>query len=253
MAEHDALKAARDSSCEKDHIVVPVKPPTTLYPTTSSSNDDFSSTRIKGTKKKPKKKKLVWSRKSPNKIYLFLYNLIMPFLVILSAAFFAFQSNLPFIFPSLGPTAFLHFAIPNKAPSSPKNTLCGHMIGILAGSLAPQVTGLYDHEVVFLEGVILDRVFCAAMSVGITCAFMVLFNVAHPPAGATTLIVSLGILKTPMQLVIMMSAVLLITIEAFILNRIFRQDAIYPIWSIPKNNSEDTELNKTDSDWSLLR
>eukprot|EP01083_Nonionella_stella_P019154 53250_1 len=91
------------------------------------------------------------------------------------------------------------------------------------------------------------------MSVGITCAFMVLFNVAHPPAGATTLIVSLGILKTPMQLVIMMSAVLLITIEAFILNRIFRQDAIYPIWSIPKNNSEDTELNKTDSDWSLLR
>eukprot|EP01084_Bolivina_argentea_P013453 25259_1 len=251
MAEHVALKMV--AKCEE----IAVKPPsnfmirldtTTPTSSTETSLDDTISSPSKHTKKK-----LKWSRKSPNKIYLFLYNLIMPFLVICSAAYFAFQTNLPFIFPSLGPTAFLHFAIPGKAPSSPKNTLCGHMIGILAGSFALQVTDLYDHDVIFREGVILDRVFCAAMSVGITCGFMVLLKVAHPPAGATTLIVSLGILKTPFQLAVMMTAVLLITIEAFILNRIFRADAIYPFWSIPNENSAKSSSGNKDSDFSLLR
>lgn len=58
---------------------------------------------------------------------------------------------------------------------------------------------------------------------------MVLFRVPHPPAGATTLIVSLGILRTPAHLVILMAAVVLLALQAFVINRL--AGLPYPIWA----------------------
>src|SRR5205807_5761625 len=48
----------------------------------------------------------------------------------------------PFIFPSLGATAFLVFFTPTTPAASPRNTLCGHAIGIACGYAALWVTGL---------------------------------------------------------------------------------------------------------------
>ena len=186
------------------------------------------------------------SRTRPNRICIVLYNFIMPFIVIATTATVGYLSQLPFIFPSLGPTAFLHFAVPDKPAASPKNTLIGHFIGILAGSLALQITGLYDHPNVLNEGVLFERIWCAAISVAITCSCMVLFKVPHPPAGATTLIVSLGLISTPIKLLSMMAAVTLITVEAFIINRIFRKDVIYPIWSVNCRKKSDNCIKKED-------
>merc|ERR1711933_672047 len=76
----------------------------------------------------------------------------------------------------------------------------------------------------------MGRIVCAALSVAITCWAMVVFNVGHPPAGATTLIVSLGLITTPTNLCCMMGAVSLLTVEAFVANRILRKDVIYPYW-----------------------
>ena len=50
----------------------------------------------------------------------------------------------PFIFPSLGPTAFLLFYTPTLPAASPRNTLCGHAIGAAAGYLALVLFGLTD-------------------------------------------------------------------------------------------------------------
>jgi len=58
-----------------------------------------------------------------------------------------------------------------------------------------------------VEGVNLPRVFAAALSLAATCAIMVLLDVPHPPACATTLIVSLGIVRQPLALGIMEAAV----------------------------------------------
>jgi hypothetical protein len=48
----------------------------------------------------------------------------------------------PFIFPSLGATAFLLFFTPTTPPASPRNALCGHAIGIACGYATLWVTGL---------------------------------------------------------------------------------------------------------------
>ncbi|MFZ1309513.1 MAG: HPP family protein, partial [Candidatus Microthrix parvicella] len=73
------------------------------------------------------------------------------------------------------------------------------------------------------------RVGAAAVSLGLTSGFMVWLKVPHPPAGATTLIVSLGILKTPAQLTVLMIAVVLMVVQGMVINRLAGID--YPTWA----------------------
>lgn len=141
----------------------------------------------------------------------------------------ALVTGSPFIFPSLGPTAFLFFYTPTSPTASPKNTICGHAIGLLAGYFSLWITGLTLAGPALASGISWPRVIAAALSLGLTAAFMVLLKVPHPPAGATTLIVSLGILSHPAQLVLIMAAVALITLQAIVINRL--AGIPYPLWS----------------------
>src|SRR2546421_10305694 len=100
----------------------------------------------------------------------------------------------PFIFPSLGPTAFLFFYTPTQPAASPRNTIIGHGVGVVAGYLSLLVTGLTMAGPALVVGVTWPRVIAAALSLGLTAGLMVLLRAPHPPAGATTLIISLGIL-----------------------------------------------------------
>lgn len=141
----------------------------------------------------------------------------------------ALATGAPFIFPSLGPTAFLLFYTPQVPASSPRNTLGGHAIGAGAGYLSLVIFGLTNNAPALVEGVHLNRVGAAALSLGLTSGLMVWARVPHPPAGATTLIVSLGILTAPSDLVVLMVAVLLMVIQAYVINRLAGID--YPRWA----------------------
>ncbi len=155
-------------------------------------------------------------------------------IAIMAAA--ALVSGQPFIFPSLGPTAFLFFYTPLTPPASPRNALIGHFIGVAAGWSSLLVFGLRDVGPAIATGVTGPRVAAAALSLGLTSGLMVLFKAPHPPAGATTLIVSLGILRTFDQMVVLMAAVLLLTIQAFVINRLAGMP--YPVWSAPPADSK---------------
>ena len=144
-------------------------------------------------------------------------------------AFVAYVTGEPFVFPSLGPTAFLLFYTPLLPASSPRNTLGGHAIGAAAGYLALVVFGLTDADPALATGVTGGRVGAAALSLGLTSGAMVWARVPHPPAGATTLIVSLGILREPEQLVVLMVAVALLVVQGFVINRLAGID--YPAWA----------------------
>lgn len=141
----------------------------------------------------------------------------------------AFITGSAFIFPSLGPTAFLMFYTPMQASASPKNTVFGHLIGALAGYASLIVFGLTDAAPALATSVTLARIGAAALSLGLTSGLMVWLGVPHPPAGATTLIVSLGIMRTPGDLAVLMLAVVLLTIQGFVINRAAGID--YPVWA----------------------
>lgn len=141
----------------------------------------------------------------------------------------ALVTRSPFIFPSLGPTAFLFFYTPTAPAASPRNTILGHGVGVICGYLSLVVTGLTAAGPATAVGVTWPRVIAAALSLGFTAGLMVLLRAPHPPAGATTLIISLGILKSPAQLVLLMVAVVLLTVQAYVINRL--AGIPYPLWS----------------------
>lgn len=141
----------------------------------------------------------------------------------------ALATGVPFIFPSLGPTAFLLFYTPLQPAASPRNTLAGHLIGVVAGYLSLAVFGLLDAGPALATGVTGPRVAAAALSLGLTSGLMVWTRVPHPPAGATTLIISLGILTRPWQMVVLMLAVALLALQGLAINRL--AGIPYPVWA----------------------
>jgi CBS domain-containing membrane protein len=151
----------------------------------------------------------------------------------------ALVTGSPFIFPSLGPTAFLFFYTPTAPTASPRNTLYGHGIGVLAGYFSLVVTGLTTAGPALAVGVTGPRVAAAALSLGLTAGLMVLLRAPHPPAGATTLIISLGILTKPIQLVILMGAVVLLILQALIINRL--AGIPYPLWQAAQGDTSKGE------------
>ena len=151
----------------------------------------------------------------------------------------ALVTGSPFIFPSLGPTAFLFFYTPRAPSASPRNTLVGHSIGVGAGYVSLLVTGLLAAGPALAVGVTWPRVIAAALSLGLTAGLMVLCKSPHPPAGATTLIISLGILTKPWQLALLLLAVVVLTIQAFVINRL--AGISYPLWNPLKEQETGTD------------
>ncbi len=158
-----------------------------------------------------------------------LFMFVNGFLSIALLSAVAMITGTPFVFPSLGPTAFLFFFTPLSPTASPRHTLLGHAIGIGCGYGALLVCGLAHAPPTISVGVDGARVFAAALSLAATGGLMILFKAAHPPAGATTLIVSLGIVTKPLYLVLIEVAVIVLTLQAVAINRLAGLD--YPLWA----------------------
>lgn len=157
------------------------------------------------------------------------FMLVNGFVTIALLAGLAMLTRTPFVFPSLGPTAFLFFFTPTLPAASPRNTLLGHAIGIACGYGALLLVGLEHAPPAMVVGVDPARILAAALSLAFTGALMILLKAAHPPAGATTLIISLGIVTRPSYLLVIELAVALLTLQAIGINRLAGID--YPLWA----------------------
>jgi CBS-domain-containing membrane protein len=165
----------------------------------------------------------------PPRLVRSLYVFVNGFITIGVLALLALVSRNPFVFPSLGPTAYLLFFSPLGKTSSPRNTILGHAIGLICGYSAFVVTGAGALPFGVHPGIFWPRILAAALSLSATGAFMVLLDVSHPPAGATTLIVSLGIISRPRELIIIEVAVFLLVAQALVINRL--AGLPYPLWN----------------------
>src|SRR6185437_1550245 len=86
--------------------------------------------------------RLDWlSRHFPPKLVQTTYVFINGFITIGLLALLAFITGNPFVFPSLGPTAYLLFFSPLAGASTSRNTILGHAIGLVCGYLAFVCTG----------------------------------------------------------------------------------------------------------------
>jgi CBS-domain-containing membrane protein len=163
----------------------------------------------------------------------------MGFISIAALSAVAMISHTPFVFPSLGPTAILFFFHPMSASAAPRHAIYGHAIGILCGYGSLWLLGL---EHTGMTGIINPRrLIAVALSLAATGFLMVLLKVAHAPAGATTLIVSLGIVTRPLHLLAIEIAVVLLCLQAIFFNRLVGLN--YPIW-VGATDSAMEEVHK---------
>jgi len=119
----------------------------------------------------------------------------------------------PFLFPSLGPSAFLLATAPDAPAATPRRTIGGHAVGVAAGlvayhGLAAGLVGTAPPPA--LSPAALRLTASATVAVGLTAAGMIAADLEHPPACATTLIVGLGLLSTPVEAGIVLLAVALL-------------------------------------------
>lgn len=133
----------------------------------------------------------------------------------------AWATGQPFVFPSLGPTAFLLAFDRRNDPSRAARIVGAHVIGVAAGLAAWSVVAagvsLTATPAAFSpEGFRLAA--SATVSVMATTWAMIATDAVHAPACATTLIVSLGLLSTPLQAaVIVASVAVLVGIHALVI------------------------------------
>ena len=173
--------------------------------------------------------RMAWLLKHlPPRLVWAVYVGINGFVTIGLLALLALATGNPFVFPSLGPTAYLFFFSPLAEASSPRNAILGHAIGLICGYAAFAVTAGFGPHFAAHGDIHAPRVLAAALSLAATGALMALLRVSHPPAGATTLIVALGIISHPRELVVIEVAVVLLTAQAFVINRI--AGIPYPLW-----------------------
>lgn len=141
----------------------------------------------------------------------------------------AHWSRSPIVVPSLGPTAFLVFNRSQSSAAQPRNIVFGHLIGAAAGYLSLLAFGLTHVPSVVQGGLTAPRIGAAALSIGLTCATMILLGTEHGPAGATTLIVSLGFMRSPGSLGLLMAGVVSLAAEGVLIDRLV--GLRLPYWS----------------------
>lgn len=105
----------------------------------------------------------------------------------------AWGTGRPWLFPSLGPSAYLQAEEPDKPASRFFNTVVGHLVGFAAGSLAVFLLGAaQDPSSLADKQVTAARAGAAALSGMLTMAGLSAPKASHPPAAATMLLVALG-------------------------------------------------------------
>jgi CBS-domain-containing membrane protein len=133
------------------------------------------------------------------------------------------------IFPSIGPTAILCFLHPHTPNAAPRNALLGHAIGLGCGYASLLAFGLTHAGAALPETFLWSRVLAVSCALAATSSLMVFLRTVHPPAGATTLIVSMGLVTRPLQLCAIELSVALLVLLAIAANRMAGID--FPLWS----------------------
>lgn len=133
------------------------------------------------------------------------------------------------LIPSLGSTAFLLFYTPLAPSAAPRNIVLGQIIALSAGYVSVVAMHIVPGEALLHGAISWQEVVASALALALTSGGMILFDAPHPPAAATTLIVALGTLRQPMQILGLLAGVVILIAIAFGLNRF--AGVPYPLWA----------------------
>ena len=143
----------------------------------------------------------------------------------------AYLTQLPLLFPPLGPSAFILFYTPMSISACPRSVILSHTLALAAG-----LSSLWLFNSIFSHATLPDPnvmgshgVFVIALSMGAICLMMIVFKCVHPPAAASALIAAMGYLQNIEQIVGFLLATILLVIEGVFFIKIVG-GLPYPLW-----------------------
>ena len=148
----------------------------------------------------------------------------------------AYLTELPLLFPPLGPSAFILFHTPMSVTASPRNVILSHTLAVVAGLLSLWLVAILCPGSNLIDSSVMNwyRVMAIALSMGLIGILMISVRCVHPPAAASALIAAMGYLANPEQILGIIGAVILLVLEAIFFNRIIG-GLPYPIWRADPN------------------
>ncbi len=114
--------------------------------------------------------------------------------LVLLVGLIAWRANAACLAPPLGVTAFLLAKDPRGAASSPRSILVGHAVGLAAGFASAYVCGVFGEPGALSGTFTIGHALASALAIALTVGITEGLRCSHPPAGATTLVASLGLL-----------------------------------------------------------
>jgi HPP family len=147
-----------------------------------------------------------------------LYAGVLGLVVLAGCGAIGLATRQPWLFPSFGPTVMLAFESGRQPTARPQNALVGHLVGIAVGAMLLRAFDLARLPPAPVGGLSTGYVAAGALSVALTSLVLLLARHPHPPLERSTLIVSLGILSTGIELLTMAGAVLLVTVACWGIN-----------------------------------
>jgi hypothetical protein len=116
-------------------------------------------------------------------------------LVLLAGGLGYFTGNL-WLFPSLGPSIFMLVESPHLKSSSFYNMTVGHLVGIISGYTLAIITGAAYVQSPFAVGHLqLSHVVASCIAIALVILIHIYLKASHPPAVATTFLITLGSFK----------------------------------------------------------
>ncbi len=119
----------------------------------------------------------------------------------------------PWLFASLGPTAFQLAEYPEQKSSRIYNVIIGHLAGLSMGFAAVAIMNTWGApSVLATHHLTRSRVFTSGIAIVMTSIVIIILRASHPPAGATALLVALGSFSTLSDAATVIEAVIVIAV-----------------------------------------
>lgn len=134
----------------------------------------------------------------------------------------AVVARCPWLFASLGSTAFLQAEYPRQRSAGIYHVVAGHVLGLVSGFSAVGLLGAMDAPPATAGSPpSLVRLGAIALAVAMTIVLQVTLRVSHPPAVSTSLLIALGAFELSVHTAVtVMTGVLIVAVPGELLRRV---------------------------------
>ena len=155
---------------------------------------------------------------------------------ILIISLFAWLTDLPLLFPVLGPSAFILFSKPFSADAAPRSVVIGHFVAMATAVASWQLVSAAYGQPVSMDDAQWPTIVSASLALAVTCMLLIRLSCPHAPACASALLIALGAVTEWREVLALAVAVVVLTLQAVCINRIAGVNV--PLWS-PQRNEEE--------------